>query len=115
MSDVLRITTESFDEEVMSSPVPVVLDFWGPQCIPCIQLDPFVEKLSEEFDGRVKVAKVIAPENRRLCGKLKVMGLPTFLAFNEGVEVERITGDVTQETLRDLVESLADAKVAGEA
>jgi thioredoxin 1 len=110
--EVLKVTPESFEDEVVTSSVPVVLDFWGPQCIPCIQLDPFIAELSQEYEGRVKVAKVIAPESRKLCGQLKVMGLPTFLAFKDGLEINRLVGDeVTQESITKLVEGLADGAI----
>lgn len=109
MGELLRITSDSFEEEVIKSPTPVVLDFWGPRCVPCIQLDPFVEDLSKEFAGRVKIAKVIAPEARKLCIDLKVMSLPTFLAFREGEEVQRITGEVSHEAIREMAETLTSA------
>lgn len=107
MSTLAKVTTENFDEEVLASETPVVLDFWGPQCVPCIQLDPHMEELNEEFAGRVKLAKVIAPENRPLSIRLKVMGLPAFLAFKDGEEVARISGDLDLRQVRELIESLA--------
>jgi thioredoxin 1 len=103
------VTTETFGDEVEASSVPVLLDFWGPRCAPCIALDPFVEELRAELEGRVKVAKVIAPDNRKLCIDLQVGGLPTFLAFKGGQEVDRLTGDVGKESLRELVERIAGA------
>jgi len=110
MSGLEQVGGDTYEADVLQSPIPVVLDFWGPRCIPCIQLEPFVEELSERFAGRVKIAKVVAPQNRKLCITLKVMGLPTYLAFREGVEVARLTGEVTRESIQNMVDSL----VAGE-
>jgi thioredoxin 1 len=110
MGDVPLITSETFDSEVRESSTPVLLDFWGPRCIPCIQLDPFVESLRNEVDGQVKVAKIIAPENRKLCAELKVAGLPTFLAFKDGNEVDRLTGNVSRDQLKELVARLTDSE-----
>lgn len=107
MGEIPKVTHESFEDEVLNSRTPVVIDFWGPRCVPCIQLDPLIEELSEEFQGRVKIAKVIAPEARKLCIELKVMSLPTFLAFRDGEETHRITGEVSQHAIRDLAETLA--------
>jgi thioredoxin 1 len=107
MSGLQEVQVDTFDEEVIRSVVPVLLDFWGPRCVPCIQLDPFVEELSQEFAGRIKIAKVIAPANRKLAIQLKVFGLPTFLAFAQGKEVARVAGEVSRESIREMAEALA--------
>jgi thioredoxin 1 len=88
-----KVTRDSFETEVLGSDVPVVLDFWGPRCIPCIRLEPSVMELNDALEGAVKFYKVVAPENRMLCVQLQVMGLPTFLAFKDGQEAGRLTGD----------------------
>ncbi len=106
MSELSLVTKDTFDSAVLGSPLPVLLDFWGPRCIPCIQLDPFVAELGTEYQGRVNVAKVIAPENRQLCVNLRVMSLPTFIGFRDGKEIRRITGDVGRDAVRELVEGL---------
>ena len=107
MSGFVKLTEENFDKEVLESELPVVIDVWGPRCVPCIRLDPYVEQLSEEHSKTVKIAKIVAPEARKLCANLKVMGLPTFLLFKNGVEVERRTGDDLKE--RDIDEMMAAA------
>ena len=113
MSDLAHVTTDSFEQDVVQSSQPVVLDFWGPKCIPCIQIEPFVEGLSAEFAGKVRIAKVIAPENRKLCINLRVSGLPTFLAFRNGVEAQRLVGDnVTRDAVRQMVESLSGSEAS---
>ena len=106
MSEVVELKTETFDELVLQAELPVVLDFWGPQCAPCKQLDPYVESLSIEMDGKVKFARVVAPENRKLCIDLKVMGLPSFLVFKDGIEIERLGVDATPEAIRTMVDQL---------
>lgn len=70
-----------------------MVDFWGPQCKPCLALMPAVERLERENAGKIKVAKLNATGNRLLCAKLRVMGLPTFLFYRDGVEVNRLTGE----------------------
>ena len=103
-----ELTTENFEQEVMKFPQPVLVDFWGPQCGPCLALMPHVEALSEKFQGRVKMAKVEAPKSRRLCLNLKVMGLPTFLLFKEGKEVDRLTGNVTLRLIEDVLKKVLE-------
>ena len=78
---MIEINSESFEREVLRSSVPVLVDFWGPQCGPCLALMPKVEALTERYGEKVRITKVEAPKNRRLCLTLKVMSLPTFLFF----------------------------------
>jgi thioredoxin 1 len=101
----LDVTKETFGAEVESSPGMVLVDFWGPACVPCLALMPFVEEMADKYGPRLKVVKVDASKNRRLCIDLKVMGLPTFLLYRDGQEVGRLTGkEVNQEELGNFVE-----------
>ena len=90
---MLEITKDTFTDEVENSKIPVVLDFWGPQCGPCIALMPSIEKLAASFEGRVKFGKVNVAENRRLCIQLKVMSVPAFLFYAGGECRDRLSGD----------------------
>ena len=106
---LLQITDENFDAEVRDSAIPVLIDFWGPRCAPCIALDPFMEDLSDEYRDRVKIVKVVAPESRKLCASLRVMGLPTMMALSDGEETARIGGDdISGDDIRNLLESVID-------
>lgn len=101
---VLEVTKESFHTEVESSQGLVLVDFWGPACVPCLALMPYVDEFAEKHGQYVKVVKVDASKNRRLCIDLKVMGLPTFLIYKNGREVGRLSGkDVNQEELSKFV------------
>lgn len=98
------VTTANFEEEVLSADKPVLVDFWGPQCQPCLALMPAVEELAQEVADQVKVVKVNAREAPRLCINLKVIGLPTFLLFNKGEEVARLSGgDITIGDIREML------------
>src|SRR4030042_3984147 len=88
----IEVNADSFEKEVVQSEVPVLVDFWGPQCAPCLALMPHVEGLAEKYGAKLKISKIDASKNRRLCLNLKVFGLPTFLLFKTGKEVERLTG-----------------------
>lgn len=100
---MIAVSGESFDTEVRTSMEPVLVDFWGPRCAPCLELMPAVEEMAEEFDGRLKIVKVNATENRKLCIQLKVMGLPTFLLFAGGQELARKSGEVSALELRQWI------------
>lgn len=101
---MIAVTTETFDVEIQQETRPVLVDFWGPRCGPCLALMPYVEELAERYDGKLKVVKVNANENRQLCVRLKVMSLPTFLFFANGQEVARLTGEVNASRLQQWVE-----------
>ncbi len=101
-----EVTKESFEDVVIQSKNPIVIDFWGPQCGPCLALTPKLEQLEEEYKNRIKIAKVEAPKNRRLCLSLKVMSLPTFLFYRDGEEMTRLAGNVTIEGIRGAIEGM---------
>lgn len=100
----LDVNADSFEQEVVKSNVPVLVDFWGPQCGPCLALLPAVEKLSRDYGERVKVVKVDASKNRRLCMSMKILGLPTFLVYKDGQEIDRLKGAAL--TISEIEESL---------
>ena len=82
---------------------PVFIDVWGPQCKPCLALAPAYDRLAEEFSSSGSFYKLEAPANRMACVDLKVMALPTFLCYRDGQEVSRLSGEISQEELREWV------------
>jgi thioredoxin 1 len=106
---MIEVNTDNFEQEVVKSSEPILVDFWGPQCGPCLALMPQVEALSEKYQGQVKMAKVEAPKSRRLCLNLKVMGLPTFLFFKDGKEVGRLTGNITIKSIEDSLKGILES------
>ena len=107
---MIEVNTENFEQEVVKSLQPVVVDFWGPQCGPCLALMPQVEALGEKYGDRIKMAKVEAPKSRRLCLNLRVMGLPTFLFYKDGKEVSRLTGTITIQSIQESLEKMLGSK-----
>ena len=104
---ILDVNRENYETEILQSKESILVDFWGPKCGPCLALMPVVERLEKEFDGKIKVAKVNAAENRMLCARLRVIGLPTFLLYKDGVEKRRLTGDqITEEDLLTVIQDL---------
>ncbi|MDQ4098517.1 MAG: thioredoxin family protein [Actinomycetota bacterium] len=97
---MVEATKDSF-HDLVSDGVTLV-DVWGPACAPCIALMPDVERI--EAERSVKVVKVEAPKNRRLCMELRVMGLPAFLLFRDGEEVSRLDGNLSAAGLWEWVD-----------
>ena len=90
----IEVNKDNYEQEVLKADKPVMVDFWGPQCRPCLALMPYVEQLEKKYEGKIKVTKLnSAAGNRMLCAKLRVLGLPTFLFYKNGVEIKRLTGE----------------------
>lgn len=106
---MIEVNKENFDDEVTKSAIPVVVDLWGPKCGPCLALMPQVEALAGSYEGRVKFCKLNTAENRRLCGTLRVISVPTFLFYRNGALLSRITGDeATIEAIEEQTKKLVE-------
>jgi len=103
---MIEIKSENFEQEVLHSSQPVLVDFWGPQCGPCLALMPKVEALTGRYGDKVKITKVEASKNRRLCLTLKVLSLPTFLFFKNGKEVDRLSGNMTIQSIEECLKKM---------
>lgn len=99
-------TVDSFSALVASG--IVLVDFWGPRCAPCLALMPTVEKLEEERGGRFTLVRVNAAENRQIARDLKVIAMPTFVLYRDGVEVERLSGNLSAAEVEAAVSRLVE-------
>jgi len=103
---VLEITDKSFEDEVLKSEIPAVVDFWAPWCGPCMMIAPITEKLASEYDGKAKFCKLNVDENRQAASKYQVMSIPLLLFFKSGQKVDESLGAVPENVLRAKVEGL---------
>ena len=102
----IDLDRDSYESEVLQSKGLVLVDFWGPRCVPCLALMPAVERLEKKYTGKLKVTKLNAAENRMLCAKLRVMSLPTYLMYKDGDEIKRLTGqNLTESDLTEAIEA----------
>ncbi len=99
-------TDDNFQNEVLKSDVPVLVDFWAPWCGPCRMVSPIVEEMGRQYAGRLRVAKINTDENPRHASQLGIMGIPTLIFFKNGREVDRVVGAVPKPTLVSHVEQV---------
>lgn len=90
---MLPINKDTYEQEVLKSGTPVVVEFWGEQCSVCLAMMPDVEALAENYKDRVKFCKIPIAGNRRLCIELKVLTVPTFLFYKNGEVVDRLANE----------------------
>ena len=103
-----EITDATFEQEVLQSDVPVLVDFWAPWCGPCQQLGPIVEELSKENEGKpVKVVKINIDENGENPAKFGVMSIPTLIFFKDGAPAEQMVGVQDKATLQAKLDELS--------
>lgn len=89
----VELNRDNYEPLALQSKGVVFVDFWGPLCKPCLALMPAVEQLEKDYRGQATVGKVNSSQNRMLCARLRVMSLPTFIVYKDGVERERLTGE----------------------
>lgn len=112
MANPIHMNDMEFQEKVLQSPVPVVVDFWAPWCMPCRMIAPVLEKLAVEHAGKMIVAKVNTDENPYWATQYGVQGIPTLLFIKDGKVVDRQVGVGPESMLRGKVESLLKSSAA---
>jgi thioredoxin 1 len=99
MADISKVSEASFEQEVLKAELPVLVDFTAVWCGPCKMLDPIVDQLAQQWDGKVKVLKLDVDDSPNLAIDYQVMGVPTLMLFQNGRPVERASGYQPKERL----------------
>lgn len=108
---MLSLTKDNFEKEVVKNPSSIIVDFFGTYCGPCKLLEPVYEKISKEYAGKLRFAKVCADDNPDLSVDHSVFSVPCMILYHQGKEVDRIVGYSGEETLKKKInEILARAK-----
>ena len=101
MGKPFEVTDDTFETQVIQAMEPTLVDFWAEWCGPCKMIAPAVEAIANEYEGRLKVAKMDVDANPNVPGKLGIRGIPTLILFKGGVEVKRLVGLKSKEVLVD--------------
>ena len=105
MSNVIELNDSNFDDEVVKSDLPVLVDFWAEWCGPCKMIAPSVEKISEEYSYKLKVGKLYVDSNPNISSTFGIRSIPTLLIFKNGSPVDQIVGAVSKEVISAKVDS----------
>jgi len=106
MASIQQVGDDNFDAEVIHAQLPVLIDFWAPWCGPCRAIAPLVEELAQQYDGKLKVAKMNVDENPATPARYGVRGIPNLLLIKDGTVKDQIVGAVPKAKLVDAIEKV---------
>jgi thioredoxin 1 len=105
MGEVAEVNQGTFEDEVIKSELPTLVDFWAPWCGPCRMLSPIVDELAGQYTGKLKVVKVNTDQNNEIAGQFGIRGIPTLIFFKGGKEIDRVVGVQPKTALAEKIES----------
>jgi thioredoxin 1 len=100
MSKPIEVDDASFEQKVIKSNIPVLVDFWAPWCRPCLMAAPVLEELADEYTNRITFAKLDVDQNAQVAAKYNIMAIPNLIIFKEGKPVSQIVGYKPKEELK---------------
>ncbi|NLJ89509.1 MAG: thioredoxin [Clostridiales bacterium] len=101
-----KFTDDNFEQEVLNSDTPVLVDFYADWCGPCKMIGPVIEELAEEYEGVIKIGKINVDDNQNYSTKYKVMTIPNLIFFKNGEKVDQVIGVVSKDQLVEKLEAL---------
>jgi thioredoxin 1 len=102
----IHFNEQNFQQEVISSPIPVLVDFWAEWCGPCRMMGPVIDSMADEYTGKLKVGKVNVDESSNLAAEFGIMSIPTMILFKEGKAATQIVGAMAKETLAQKINAV---------
>lgn len=103
MSNVTAVTSSNFENEVLKSDIPVLVDFWAAWCGPCRMVAPVIDQLSEQYAGKVKVVKLNVDENPEIAGRYDILSIPTVYLFKNGKKAEELVGARPKQSFEEMI------------
>jgi thioredoxin 1 len=105
MSEVI-LTDDTFEQEVLKSDIPVLIDFWAEWCVPCKMLSPLVAEIAEEYKGRLKVCKANVDDAPESSGQYNIQSIPTLMVFDKGKIVKQNIGVIPRDSIEEMFKGL---------
>jgi len=103
---MLDINADTFEQEVLKSDIPVVIDLWAPWCGPCKALTPILEKVAAEYDGKIKAVKLNIDESPAIAAQYQIMSIPTLLFFKDGKVESQVIGLVSKDKIASKIDAM---------
>lgn len=101
---MVEFTEQNFDEQVLKSGKPVLVDFWAPWCAPCRMMSPSVEAVASEYAGRAVIGKLNVDDHQSIAGRYNIRGIPTLLLFKDGQVAEQVVGATSKDAITKMIE-----------
>lgn len=102
--NVVNVSDANFEQLVLKSDMPALVDFWASWCAPCRAIAPTIEEMAAQYNGKVRVTKMNVDENPATPGKYGVRGIPTLILFKDGKVLDQLVGAVPKTQIKDLIE-----------
>jgi thioredoxin 1 len=106
MGDILEVSDDNFESEIVKSDIPSMVDFWAEWCGPCKKVGPVVEELAAEYEGKIKIAKMDVDSNRQTPAKFGIRNIPTLILFKNGEVVNTIVGAQPKTSIEEELKKL---------
>ncbi len=100
----IEINDENFQEEIVNSKKPVLIDFWAAWCGPCRIMSPLIDEIAEEYKDKIKVGKINVDDNQELASKYEILSIPTFIIFEKGEPAKKFIGSLPKKKLLEELE-----------
>ncbi len=103
---MIEVNESNFKEEVLDSPIPVLVDFWAEWCVPCKMVEPIVEEIEKEKSGKLKVVRINVDDNQNIAIQYGIMSIPTLMIFSNGKLVDQIVGAVPKRVIEAKIDKV---------